>query len=73
MEGEIRVSDQILPGRATRRKIMKKFLLIAVLATGVLCLGMQVSSAFSKGVTAQQSMYDKAERAYSGKNGVVGW
>lgn len=47
--------------------------MIAVIAAGVLCLGMQVCSAFSKGVSAQQSMYDRADRAYANKNGVVGW
>lgn len=52
---------------------MKKIIVIAVIVAGVLCFGMQVSSAFNKGVSAQQSMYDKADRAYSGKNGVVGW
>lgn len=52
---------------------MKKIILVAVAAAGILFLGVQVCSAFNKAVSSNQSMYDRADRVYAGKNGPIGW
>ena len=52
---------------------MKKIVLVAVIAVMIVFFGIQVCGAVNKAFSANQSMYDQADRVYAGKNGPVGW